>query len=216
MKPSTTVIVVGPARSGTTLLMQLLAIGYGLHAPYFEGLPEGDARTPRLVPGFAPGCVYKAPALVLGARETRVQWVNSGAKLLGIIRDPRSMATSRMRDVLYYGPDGWGGDLVARWTMAARSLKDDVASLPNQQGLVIRFEDLVQDVEQVQARITSWIGLRLRVPFSRAHEKMHPTGPAKMALNGVRPLDPSRAEDKVDMELPPAMRELMTIWGYTS
>jgi hypothetical protein len=210
------VVVVGPARSGTTLVTQLLATGYGLHAPIFEGLPSGDPAVlcRRAAPVGAPGWVYKAPALVLGAEETYRVWVNAGAFILGIIRDPRAMATSLMRGVRYYGPEGWGGDLETQWTLAARSL-EGVVRIPEDKGRVIRYEDLLTDTTTVQEGITSWLGLRLRVPFARAHERMHLSGPARMALNGARPLDPSRATARMDgLVLTEETQSLMVRWGY--
>lgn len=215
-------IVVGPPRSGTTLLAHLLATGYCLHYPWFEGLPgDGNLVEPPLPPGRV-GYVYKRPELaghsssLDGLLQT---WVQACARFVGIVRDPRSLVTSTMRGKPYYGSGNPGQRLEIRWPRMARSLIQDFeCALPPWQRLIIRYEDLLLKTDEVEREITRWIELPLHVPFAQAHQQMMPPDQTAelLGLNGVRPLDSSRALARGALDLTDDVRAMMTAWGYTT
>jgi hypothetical protein len=218
--PVPTFIVVGPPRSGTTLLANLLATCYDLHYPWFEGLPgEGNRIVPTLPLGRT-GYVYKRPELadhspsLVRLRET---WVQDHARFMGIIRDPRALATSTMHGQTYYGVGNPGQRLELRWPRMARTLIQAFEfALPPWQRIVIRYEDLLLRTEEVEQEITRWIELPLRQPFASAHTHMVPPDGVAVTsgLKGVRPLDPSRATARGPLELTPDVCEMLDAWGY--
>jgi hypothetical protein len=60
--------------------------------------------------------------------------------------------------------------------------------------LTVRYEDLVADPDDVQRRLTDFVGWEVRLPFSRFHAHASAEFKFSFALNGLRPPDPSRIE----------------------
>ena len=170
--------VVGCRRSGTTLMMELLWYSYvfsGRHQheiSVFEPVPEGQTLY-----------LTKKPPDTL--RIQRILEADSRLHVIAMLRDPRAVITSTHESkpgVYYAGYKRW------------REYVDAIDRLrPHPRFLVIRYEDLVSQPNEVQADVNH------RFPFLEQQRSFaqYPAGAdvpatAAQSLNGVRPFDPSR------------------------
>jgi hypothetical protein len=98
------------------------------------------------------------------------------------IRDPRDALTSQhahtFRKRRYHLE-------IARW-VALTPLVQRYWNDPDV--LIVRYEDLVRDVSNVQARIEAFLGEQMQRPFSEFHEQV-PRKFRTLPLNGVRSID---------------------------
>lgn len=88
------------------------------------------------------------------------------AKLIHLVRDPRDVASSCIQM-------GWAGNVwcaIEKWIRSESEWDAMVDSVPPEQLLELRFEDLVRDVEGSLTRICEFIGLDYSPDMLRFHE----------------------------------------------
>lgn len=172
--------IVGCQRSGTTLIQELLWYGFRIDARTEHEKSLFDARPP--ASGWY---LSKKPPDTL--RLATVFRRDPRLVVIAMLRDPRAVVTSRHQsrsDVYFSSFMRWR----AHW-QALRELD------PHPRLLTVRYEDLVQDPDRVQDRISAWLPqLARRRPFSEYPEGVSVSERASMSLNGARPFDPSRID----------------------
>ena len=171
--------VVGCYRSGTTLMMELLWYAYR-----FTGRSEHEAPLFRPVPAGQKLYLTKKPPDTIRIEQAFL--ADEKLYVIAMVRDPRAMATSRhskFPDVYFSGFGRW-----LEYQEAIERLAD------HPRWLTVRYEDLLQDPQSVQAAIEA------RFPFlERARDfAAYPEGAdvpdrAGISLGGARKIDPSRA-----------------------
>lgn len=144
---------------------------------------EHEARV--FTPAPRQGRVFltKAPRDILVAGEALERMPR--LHVIFMLRDPRNVIVSRhRRDRSRY----WAGlKFWKAYTAAARPLHS------HPRFITVRFEDLLADPDAVQATLAKRLPfLRATVPFSRYHEVARPATDARLALGGVRPIEPER------------------------
>ena len=206
--------VFGAARSGNTLLNQLLA-GFGL-----DTMP-GETCLGRLLAHPSTGVVAGKRTLHC-ARHLPKDPVPDGLTVLHLVRDPRDVITSRLEpyDGYYCGLERWIRD------------ENAIAAYRARGGIVttLRFEDLVTEPSAVQGTLEAVLGVAAHRGF---HEYGRTWAPERVDvesvgyLGGVRPLDSALAgrwlgspehRQRVRAELArwPAAEAMLTTHGYTS
>ncbi len=88
------------------------------------------------------------------------------AKLIHMVRDPRDVASSCIQM-------GWAGNVwcaIDKWVHSETEWDNMSASIPEDQLLELKFEDLVQDVEGNLTKICEFIGLDYSADMLRFHE----------------------------------------------
>lgn len=172
--------VVGCYRSGTTLMMELLWYAYD-----FSGRCEHEASIFRRVPAGERVFLSKKPPDTI--RIEKAFLADKRLHVVAMVRDPRSMATSRhakFPDVYFSG--------FGRW-LEYQAVIEKLSGHPRWQ--TVRYEDLLTDPESVQR------SLEARFPFLQRQRDFacYPEGAevpdkAGISLGGARGLDPSRAQ----------------------
>jgi hypothetical protein len=179
----THILICGFPRSGTTLLQLMLE----------NGIP-GARRFGREVGGWRAATyswrnhsvvISKVPHDVHRLDPLQNFYARRRARLrvLLLIRDPRDVLTSRRK---MGGPEGYCVSC-QRWRRYYNSV------LQHQNGpdvQCVQYENLVRDVQSEQARIESFIGEPIEVPFIRFHTIPRPDFD-KATLNGLRPVESS-------------------------
>lgn len=195
-------LIVGCPRSGTTILQQLIGTCFeGVHIPYpFERQPT-EHFWEKEVPADAQAVIFKQPELPWSSPELFAQFQRDNAKIIGIIRDVRSLLTSKIGGKGYYSEvhKDHVHPPLDRWTTMAWIL--DGMRRQDANFELVRFEDLLCDPERVQADLRAFLGYDAVCDFADAHKQMTPEDAAKGTMNGVRPLDPARATQASDEEL---------------
>lgn len=178
--------ITGMARTGTTLMKNLMAC--------FEGVVLGTAecKPDEFLPAGASIVVTKLPG---GGPEIYESY--PGVRIIHMIRDPRDTFCSKMRGSIDTPPErahlhhideerrlpgGPSTGVVGTWRMAQ-----------DPRTFVVRYEELVTTPNRVQTRISEHFGLVPRLPFSEGYT-IFPNEQQDSnirALNGVRPPDPS-------------------------
>jgi hypothetical protein len=171
--------VVGCYRSGTTLMMELLWYAYDFsgrcehEAPLFRQIPEGE----RLY------LTKKPPDTIRIEQAFRA---DERLFVIAMVRDPRAVASSRHPDFPDVYFSGFG-----RWLQYQEAIERLQA---HPRWLTVRYEDLLQDPQSVQATIEA------RFPFLTRQRGFaaYPEGAdvpdrAGISLGGARQIDPSRA-----------------------
>ena len=172
--PSTRIHISGPPRSGTTLMLTLIATCFKV-----DGAVRNETHLWRAVPKGKtivctkyPGDETLAP-LVLGA-DSRLFW-------LYMMRDPRDVVVS----IHGIAPDQYWSNLRA-WresVAAARKVLD------HPRFVVVRYEDLAADPDGMQDALMARMGfLEKTLPFSRYHEAANLDQFAEAAMRGLRPI----------------------------
>lgn len=174
------ILVFGCARSGTTLLVNLLRTFSGVV------IRDGEHCTADLLDEPEPGWVaVKRTAHCAEHLLADLAILRSQVWILDIVRDPRDVVTSVLTRFpgYYCGYDRWDRDLRVSEALAGR----------HSRYLRIRYEELVRRPNDLQRDIADILGLTSAVAFSDFVQIM-PTlpVPAVEALGGVRPLDPRR------------------------
>ncbi|MEX0450056.1 putative nucleotide-diphospho-sugar transferase [Spiribacter sp. 221] len=150
---------------------------------------------------------------------------------LVLIRDPRDLVSSKHSSVPNQFFQGYDYQFLVRPTVksftgpgiAAVSEAIDRAQADGRRILVVRYEDLLRDPEQVRRTIAFATGFPLTRPFGSFHSGDIPDD-LSVQLNGVRPVDapdhPAWTERerymraRRQLELFPEMEELAVRWGY--
>lgn len=206
--------VFGAARSGNTLLNQLLN-GFGL-----DTMP-GETCLGRLLAHPSTGAVASKRTLHC-ARHLPDDPVLDGVTVLHLVRDPRDVVTSRLEpyEGYYCGLERWIRDESAIATYRARGGRV----------VTLRFEDLVTDPAGVQRTLETVLGVaadRRLHEYGRTWTPDHLDAESAGYLGGVRPLDPALAgrwlsspehRERVRTELArwPAAEAMLTAHGYAS
>jgi hypothetical protein len=182
LKPLRThILICGFPRAGTTLMQMML-----------ENAHPGARRFGREVGGWRAATyslrnhsimISKVPHDIARLDALRRHYAGRRAqlKIIAMIRDPRNILTSQrtLDGILQYVV------CPARWRFYYRNLleqreKEDV--------LIVRYEDLVSDVECEQARIEEFTGEKVTYPFRMFHE-FERTDFDTSTLNGLRPVE---------------------------
>jgi hypothetical protein len=170
--------VVGCYRSGTTLMMELLWYAYD-----FSGRCEHEAPLFRPIPAGERLYLTKKPPDTI--RIERAFLEDEKLHVIAMVRDPRAMATSRhakFPDVYFSGFGRW-----LEYQNAIERLTD------HPRWLILRYEDLLQNPQQVQTEIEARFPFLVRKrDFERYPEGADVPDKAGISLGGARGLDPSR------------------------
>jgi hypothetical protein len=129
------------------------------------------------------------------------------------VRDQRAVLTSIHHGNRTSQPDGYWLD-PARWTSYHEHVRyaqqfDDV--------LTVEYQDVVSNPGAVQRRLTEFIGWDVHLPFDQYHTAAPPNFDQR-ALNGLRPLDPTRLDawrqDKHQARIRRLLREIPRLPEY--
>jgi hypothetical protein len=184
----THVVVCGFARSGSTLLLLQLET-------CVSGIRTFGKETPALAAAQIalrnhPYMITKDPYDVMFLDEIRAIYATRRAEVRFIVtvRDPRAVLTSRhvkptdQPGGYYLHPREWRA--YYEHVRYAQQF-DDV--------LTLEYRDLVCRPALVQQRLTEFIGWHVHLPFDEFHTAASPDFNQR-ALNGLRPLDPTRVD----------------------
>lgn len=168
--------IIGPPRSGTTLMLELMAAGFEFSAVSKHEVSLLDL--PAEVPADGTVCT-KNPQdhRLVGALIDRDpnQW------FISLVRDPRDVICSR------HGlrPDVYWANL-RQW----RTWLDNTRAFRHHPRLIeVRYEELVEQPNAVQRQIAGRLPfLRLRLAFSEFHNVASPSNQSVTAMKGVRPV----------------------------
>lgn len=200
--------VVGCPRSGTTLMMEMLATCYE-HAGHCE-----HEETFFKVPDVRSG-------LYLSKQPNDVNWIepivrrDPSAFFVAMIRDPRAVVCSR-----HSGHEGLYFANYRIWKKAERSI---VRLMKYSHVVVVQFEDLTADPDRVQRDIENAFPFLVRKhPFSEYHHHARVSAGSDRALGGVRAVS-GAANSSWRRHLPrlaqqldrhPGMADDLMAWGY--
>jgi hypothetical protein len=165
--------IVGSPRSGTTLLAEMMATGYRVHAEPTE-MP-----------------VYSRPAgpvdvyLTKRPRDTLISEFALRAlpnlHLICMVRDPRDVVVS----VHGADPDRYWASL--KFWNTNEPVVDRLRT--HDRFTIVRYEDLVRDPDGEQRRLTARLPfLEERSTFSTFETRARPSEEARLALGGLRPV----------------------------
>jgi hypothetical protein len=198
------ILVCGFPRSGTTMLQMMLE--NGLPAARRFGREYGGWRAATYSLRNHAIVISKVPQDVFRLEPLRRFYAGRKAKLriILMVRDPRDVLTSQRKEG---GPAGYvvGSE---RW----RSYYDGFCANRDAADVVVmRYEDLVQDVAAQQERIEQFTGEKMAVPFAEFHTVERPDFELK-TLNGLRPVETSLlrrwASEKHRPRIEQVLREL--------
>ena len=171
--------VVGCARSGTTLMMELLWYAYD-----FSGRCEHEQSLFRPIPAGERLYLSKKPPDT--KRIERAFLADEKLFVIAMVRDPRDMAVSRhanFPDIYFSGFERW---------LSYQDAIERLAEHPR--WLIVRYEDLLAEPQSVQAAIESnFPFLERQRDFERYPEGADVPDRAGISLGGARKIDPSRA-----------------------
>jgi hypothetical protein len=210
------ILICGFPRSGTTMLQMM--IENGLPRARRFGREFGGWRAATYSLRNHSVVISKVPHDIFRLEPLRTFYADRKAKLriILVVRDPRDVLTSRRKSG---GPQGY---VVSseRWRHYYDAF---VANREAGDALVVRYEDLVQDVAGQEARVEKFTAEKMVVPFADFHTVDRPDFELN-TLNGLRPVETSllqrwAAEDhrsrieQVLRELPQLPRALIDL-GY--
>lgn len=182
-QPRTRVFIAGCPRSGTTLLLNMMRCFDNVAVDLSERSYDHFA----LLESDAPVQVLKRT----GHCYDTLTAAPSAISIIYLVRHPFDVLTSRHRGDLAKGYFTTVEEWIAEYRafVALRELRADSGLL------VLRYEDLVQEADIVQAKIQRWLSgtpMHARLPFTRFHEIARDDETLyQVALSGVRPVDTS-------------------------
>ncbi|MGH8503903.1 MAG: sulfotransferase family protein [Gammaproteobacteria bacterium] len=169
-------IVGTSARSGTTLMMQLLVNCFAIdkHCHHEQHIFRGTR------PDYHIYC-SKHPADIDGAGALLA--VDPDLWIICMVRDPRDTVVSKHKRF----PDMYWGANLGQWKKSYR-IAERLAGHPR--FFTVRYESLVSDPNRAQTELMRGMPfLRKRADFSQFHQVARPTSwRAERALGGVRPI----------------------------
>jgi hypothetical protein len=204
----TRVHVVGCPRSGTTLMMEMLATCY-----------EHDGHCEHEQTFFTPVPMHSG--VYFSKQPNDVNWIEPfvrrdfSAFFIAMIRDPRAVVCSR-----HSGHEGVYFTNYRVWKKAERSL---VRLMRYSRVVVVRFEDLTADPDHVQRSIEEAMPFLVRkYRFSEYHQHASVSQGAARALGGVRPVSHEvnaawkkhRPRLKQQLDRHPGLVHDLITWGY--
>lgn len=177
------ILICGFPRSGTTLLQMMLE----------NGLPEARRfgyevggwraatyswRNHAMVISKVPHDVFRLQALKDFYKGRKAQ-----LRIILMVRDPRDVLTSQRKTG---GPKGY--------VVGPQRWRDHYQAFVRWQNdpdaMLVRYEDLVSDVDGQQARVEAFTGEKMSTPFSHFHDIERPDFDTQ-TLNGLRPVEQS-------------------------
>ncbi len=184
----THVVICGFTRSGSTLLL-LMAEACVANARTFRRECPALAAA-RFAWRNHPIMITKEPGDVFFIDEILEFYATRGTRVRFILttRDPRSILTSIAH---IEGPDYYRFATPAVWRAFYEHFQYARRRLGTCQ--VVEYRDLVCRPLEVQRRLTEFVGWDVRLPFDQ-YQGHVPQDFRTGALNGVRPLDPTRLE----------------------
>jgi hypothetical protein len=175
------ILICGFPRSGTTLL-QLMLENAIPQARRF-GRETGGWRAATYCWRNHAKAITKVPHDIFRLAPLRNFYGKRGVelKVILMLRDPRDVLTSRRKTG---GPKGY---VVSseRWRLYYESFK---RHQNDPDVIVVRYEDLVAEVEREQKRLEDFTGETMAVPFSRFNQVERPDFDTS-TLNGLRPIE---------------------------
>jgi len=170
-------IVGTSARSGTTLMMQLLVNCFAIdkHCHHERHIFRGTRRDYQIYCSKHPGDINGAGALLA---------VDLDLWIICMVRDPRDTVVSKHKRF----PDMYWGANLGQWKKNYR-IAERLAGHPR--FLMLRYESLASDPDRAQTELMRRMPfLSKRADFSQFHEVAKPTSfRAERALGGVRPIN---------------------------
>lgn len=192
------VIIVGPARSGTTLLYNMCrhSVSGEIYAP--------GAETP------AVASLKKFSSAYLTKRPLDLFEVDKIIKLLGpirdlkfiiTVRDPRSLVTSFHKSIPFQYYQSWDygfytGPYPSFTRPGVGKAFAEIEKIKNNgaiKSLIVRYEDLVSNPESIKQKIEKYVDFKMEKNFSYFHRSDIPET-LKIQFNSVRPVDSKNAE----------------------
>lgn len=180
------IYVQGCARSGTTLLKQLLAAGY----ENLELLP-GEFHPQRALAAAAEiPTGHMAVASRSYQASLEMDRIEPRTRIVWLLRSPLDVLISKHPNKTDRGP---GHFYVApsRWVRSVE-LWRSWSSCP--QVVTVRFEELIERPEWSQNRIANRLGLRIQRPFELCYRHFDRRPENVKPMGGVRMLDRSRID----------------------
>ncbi len=166
-------------RSGTTLLTELMTHGFRFDAWSEHEMDLFNRPRPSQCHGRV---LTKSPTDIVTSRYLLDLWKDLW--VICVVRDPRDVVVSRHRgapDRYYVGLNNWKEGYGHMQRLAAHP-----------RVLTLRYEDLAEDPDGVQAKIAAFLPwLERRAAFSTFHEVARPSEGSSKALGGVRPVSSS-------------------------
>lgn len=206
MKPS--IHIVGCPRSGTTLLAEMINACYS-NIEY----PRHEETILDVFPGNESIRLSKKPndSIWLGP----VLKVNTGLRVLAVIRDPRAVLASQHRS--------WPGMYFCNYTVWKKSERSITSLSDHPRVMQVRYEDLILEPDLLQERIEQFMGFLTReYSFPDYHKVARPSTDAINALDGLRAIDRGRLDGwkkhrsriKQQLEQFPSMLDDLVRHGY--
>jgi len=202
--------LLGTQRSGTTLLTRILSSHPSLYIQnelpmegLFDGVLDKETLLNRIVAkvfdihgvtlpvetGKAPIWGWKEPLLTYQLDALESCFPDS--KYILIIRDGRGVANSYMDNRWGLGTTAYTGAL--RWKKEV-ALQMAFAEKMQGQCLTLRFEDLVQNLEQVLVQLCEFIGVDFSAQMLEFHNKKLEFQVNRENINTTKPADPSHSD----------------------
>jgi hypothetical protein len=174
--PRRRIYIMGCGRSGTTMLMSMMRCFAGTFV-LIDHERGGEDSIGRFATLDAPERVHVIKRDAIAHQFAHL--IPDCIDVLHIVRHPLDVLVSDLKlDKTwerYIKPD--------RWEQEMSSLR---ALIDHRPMLVVRYEDLVADPDQVQAVIASGFNLRPSVPFSQFHQAFEPAKIIADTMNGIR------------------------------
>jgi hypothetical protein len=174
-RPRTRIFIMGCGRSGTWLLTGIMATFNDVFLLAREGPVQQFAE----IKGEQ--SVHVAKRHFAAFRQADVIPPEIG--ILAIIRHPFDVLTSHhpaFETKYHILPRRWLGEMEAlRWLMETRRPKT----------MIVRYEDLVVDPDQVQKSIADFFGLGIRISAREYQRVFRPPDDAREAMHGLRQPD---------------------------
>lgn len=189
------VIICGCSRSGSTLIYNIMRAV--IQEPTFS--PSRELSATKTLKFSADNYITKRPLDLFEIENIqRLLGKVRTLKFIIMIRDPRSLVTSRHASVAHQYFQGYDYQFFINHSRGVKSFTNpgvvetfraiNKLSFDNSRFLLLKYEDLIADPDAVQDRIQEFIGMSMRSSFSDYTPSDLPVELSR-ALNGARPID---------------------------